>query len=110
MKPIDELIRDKEASNGVFADTATIAQLLKAVLRRGKNWEGLGPDGKEALEQVATAIARILTGDATDAQHWTGAAAYLRMGAKTTDGGITHGIEQITKRLKTIPNPPEGGA
>jgi hypothetical protein len=110
MKPIDDLIKDREATHGAFGDAATIAQLLKAVLRRGKNWEELPADGKEALEQTMTAVARILSGDASVAEHWNGASACLRMGAKAVDGGVTQGIEQITRRLKTIPNPPEGAA
>jgi hypothetical protein len=106
MKPIDDAFKDKEATT--FVDAATIAQLLKAVIRRGKNWETLGADGKEALEQVMTLVARILTGNASDVQHWTGAAAYLQLGARSD--GVEGGMERIARQLKTIPNPPEGGA
>jgi hypothetical protein len=114
LKPIDEIIKDTEATHGVFADTATTAQLLKAVIRRGKNWEGLGAEGKEALEQTMTIVAHILTGNANEVQHWTGAAVYMRLQAMTLDQGAVQGIdagmERIARRLKTIPNPPDGAA
>ena len=63
---IDDLLKDKEATHGLFDDTATIAQTLKAVMRRGRDWENLPPASKEALELIATKAARILNGDATD--------------------------------------------
>jgi hypothetical protein len=99
MKPIEDILN--EAANGSFVDTATTAQLLKAVIRRGKNWEGMGPAGKEALEQVMTLLARILTGNATDAQYWIGAAAYLQHCAQNLGVGVEGDIERITRRLKT---------
>ena len=33
---IDDLLRDKETTHGNFDDTATVAQTLKAVMRRGR--------------------------------------------------------------------------
>ena len=57
---IDDLLRDKEATHGNFDDTATVAQTLKAVMRRGRNWESLPNQSKESLELIATKVARIL--------------------------------------------------
>ena len=38
-------------------------------MRRGRNWESLPNQSKEALEMIATKVARILNGDATDPEH-----------------------------------------
>jgi hypothetical protein len=68
-----------EKANGPFEETATFAQILKTAFRRGKNWETLSNDAKEALEQTATSISRILNGDANDVRHWTRATDYLHL-------------------------------
>ena len=115
---LDEYLRDKEVTHGSFEDTATIAQTLKAVMRRGRNWEGLPNTSKEALENVVTLVARILNGDTTEPKHWNGAAGYLRLRAN----GLTplhnvedleSGISKIAKRFRPVVTPrvnDEGGA
>ena len=106
---IDDLLKDKEATHGLFDDTATIAQTLKAVMRRGRNWENLPPASKEALELMATKAARILNGDATDPEHWNDIAGYARLRANAFVPGyrrpaavddVEAGISSIAKRLR----------
>jgi hypothetical protein len=74
-----------EKTSGPFEETATFAQILKTAFRRGKNWEALSHDAKEALEQAATSIARILNGDANDVKHWNRAANYMQLRAFVMD-------------------------
>jgi hypothetical protein len=47
-----------------FAD---IAQALKYQIRSGSGWDELSGASKEALDQMATCIARTVSGDG---QHW----------------------------------------
>ena len=120
---LDEYLRDKETTHGTFEDTATIAQTLKAVMRRGRNWEGLPNTSKEALENVVTLVARILNGDTTEPKHWNGAAGYLRLRANAMTPNVEDlhrrlddvesGITTIAKRFRPIVTPrvnDEGGA
>jgi hypothetical protein len=76
---LDDSLRDKVASNGAFEETAQLAQGIKFALRRGKNWELLPPESKEALEQIASSIAMVLTGDPNEAKHWNRIAIYARV-------------------------------
>ena len=107
---IDDLLRDKETTHGHFDDTATIAQTLKAVMRRGKNWESLANPSKEALELIATKVARILNGDATDPDHWNDVAGYARLRAnafvpayrRPAVDDVEGGIASIAKRLRPV--------
>ena len=100
---IDDLLRDKEATHGSFDDTATIAQTIKAVMKRSKNWESLPNQSKEALELIATKVARILNGDATDPEHWNDVAGYARLRANSfAPGHIETGISSIAKRLRPV--------
>jgi hypothetical protein len=94
---IDDLIKDREATHGNFDDTATVAQTLKAVMRRGRNWESLPNQSKEALEMIATKVARILN------EHWNDVAGYARLRANSfAPGHIESGISSIAKRLRPI--------
>jgi hypothetical protein len=100
---IDDLLKDREATHGNFEDTATVAQTLKAVMRRGRNWESLPNQSKEALEQIATKVARILNGDATDPEHWNDIAGYARLRANSyAPSHLESGIASIAKRLRPI--------
>jgi hypothetical protein len=104
---IDDMIKDREASHGAFQDTAGIAQALKATLRLTKNWDGLPAESKEALEQAATQLSRILTGDANAADHWNKAAASLRLRGLALGGpeaSVEAGIANLTKRMRSIPS------
>jgi hypothetical protein len=99
---IDDFLHDKELAHGTFTDTATIAQTFKSLMRRGRNWEGLGHESKEALEQVATLIARILNGDASDPKHWNGAAGYLRLRSNslTQHISVEDGMAKIARKFR----------
>lgn len=58
-----DVLTERAKTHGDFYDVATTAQELKDVMRRGKNWKILEDTQKEALEMVATKIARMLSGD-----------------------------------------------
>ena len=57
------IIDERQKTHGDYYRVAGTAQELKDVLRRGKNWKILEDTQKEALEMVATKIARMLSGD-----------------------------------------------
>jgi hypothetical protein len=79
---LDDSLREKQMENGPFEDMAQLAQALKFALRRGKNWEALPPESKEALELIATHFAKILSGDASTPKHWDSIAILARLRGK----------------------------
>lgn len=97
---LDETLRDKVSTHGAYEDTAQMAQALKMVIRRGRNWDTLTMDAKESLEHLATKVARILTGDATEPDHWNDAAGYMRLRANQLDSRVETGISRIARRLR----------
>ena len=58
-----DILDERQKTHGDFYRVAMTAQELKDVMRRGKNWKILEDTQKEALEMVATKIARMLSGD-----------------------------------------------
>jgi hypothetical protein len=92
---------EKVTINGPFEETATFAQILKTAFRRGRNWEALSHDAKEALEQTATSIARILNGDANEGKHWDRAAGYLKLRAAAINDKLEGEVTRTaTERLR----------
>jgi hypothetical protein len=94
-----------EKTNGPFEDTATFAQILKTALRRGKNWEALSNDAKEALEQTATSIARILNGDPLEIKHWNRAADYMKLRAFVIDKKLESEVKTTAFERLRVPRP-----
>jgi hypothetical protein len=76
---IKETVGDaRERTHGDFSDTARIAQALKSAMRdtEASKWASLAPIQHEALESIATQIARILSGDANHVEHYLDIAGY----------------------------------
>jgi hypothetical protein len=102
---LDDILKDKRTTHGDFSETAALSQAIKMLFRRGKNWESMPNDGKESLELLASNIARILHGDASEARHWNHAAGYMRLRGASLEGPIETGIARIAERLRPRPVP-----
>jgi hypothetical protein len=76
---IKDILVQRHATHGDFTDDATTAQALKRVMHEAKNWEGLNPIKREALENIATKIARILSGNSNHADTWSDIQGYARL-------------------------------
>ncbi|NDC83724.1 hypothetical protein EB093_08715 [bacterium] len=83
---------------GDYVQVATTAQSIKAVLRQGKNWSSMALTQVEALENIATHLARIIEGDAGYQEHWESVTAHSQAGTKT---GQTS-LPQVERDLSTI--------
>jgi hypothetical protein len=76
---VDAMLAARRQTHGDFAETAAMARAIKAAF--GDRAARLTPVQREALEQIAVKIARILCGDANCADHWADIAGYARLGA-----------------------------
>ena len=65
-----------------YREVGVIAQAIKASIRGGEFWEGMGGSAKESLDQIATAIARMVAGDGT---HWDAIIGYAHVAKPGTD-------------------------
>jgi hypothetical protein len=86
---------------------ASIAQALKHQIRSGAHWNELTPASKEALDQIATSIARTVSGDGL---HWDGIIGFAQAARLGTDDPnavpppratieLEHGIRNLVREL-----------
>jgi Holliday junction resolvase len=82
---LDELIAAPQATHGDFADTASIAQALKAVFATA-GADRFGPAQRESLDQIAVKLARICAGAPASAEHWRDLAGYAWLAGRESRG------------------------
>jgi hypothetical protein len=70
------VIAEREKTHGQYAHTAYIAQSLKDILRAYSGWQNLDNQQKESLELITTKIARIVSGNPNEIDHWRDIAGY----------------------------------
>jgi len=75
-RPITDILTERGTTHGDYTDHATITQMLKRVMRTGKNWESLSDIQKETLEMNAHKVGRILSGNPNHKDHWDDIAGY----------------------------------
>lgn len=75
----EQIIAARHETHGDYGDTALMAQGLKDALRHGAGWSVMAAPHREALELIATKLARIVTGDASFKDHWDDVAGYAKL-------------------------------
>lgn len=75
----DPLLVEREQTHGDFRITAQVAQQLKASFRT-IHYQGLSAMHREALDMIATKLARILSGNPNEPDHWLDLAGYAKLG------------------------------
>ena len=74
-----DILDEREKTHGDYYRVAMMAQELKDVMRRGKNWKTLDDTQREALEMIASKIGRILSGNPHEVDHWRDIAGYAAL-------------------------------
>ncbi len=73
------LLNERETAHGDWRHTAALAQGIKDNWR---NCRSLSESQREALDMIATKIARILSGNADEPDHWRDIAGYATLAAE----------------------------
>lgn len=79
-----------------YREVGVIAQAIKASIRDGASWEELGGLAKESLDQIATAMARMVAGDG---EHWDAISAYAHV-AKPGTGGELTAVSELERSIR----------
>lgn len=73
------LICERARTHGDFAKTARVSQLIKRALAAGPSYATMPPESREALDCIATKLARIACGDADFEDHWRDIVGYATL-------------------------------
>ena len=74
-----DILNEREKTHGSYASTAAMAQQLKDCFKQGQNWRKMDDTHRESLDLIATKIARILSGNPNDIDHWVDVAGYANL-------------------------------
>ncbi len=88
VRDITTILLERHNEYGGFEDVACISQSLKSTFRvYGKiRWHHMQDDQKEALEMIASKIARILNGNTNNEDSWRDIAGYATLVADRLKG------------------------
>ena len=75
-----KLIAARAKTHGDFANVARVSQNLRSFFREQPRHDDLTFEQAEALDGIATKIARILSGDPGFKDHWNDIAGYAELG------------------------------
>ena len=84
---VDAILDDRQKTHGDFGELSVIAQGIKTIIR--DHAQLLSLDQREALDIIATKIARILSGDPEEPDHWVDIIGYCTLALRgIEDGGV----------------------
>lgn len=76
----DEITAERAKTHGDFFHVSAVAQDIKEVMRARAGWNDLPLWRREALDNIAEKIARVMCGDHSYADHWDDIAGYALLG------------------------------
>jgi len=79
LEGIDKTLNERGCRYGEFCDNSRVAQELKRVMKSGKNADSLRDIQREALEVIASKIARIVNGDPDYIDNWHDIIGYAKL-------------------------------
>ena len=102
------VLAERAKTHGDFYDVATMAQELKDAFRRGRTWPLLDDMEREALQMIASKIARILSGNPHEPDHYRDIAGYATLIERAICSASEHGPthrpgERNPERLSPAP-------
>jgi hypothetical protein len=72
-------LEDREPRYGDFASRSELAQHIKSAFRMSPGWHRLAPYQRQALDEIAGKISRILNGDPKYDDSWHDIAGYAKL-------------------------------
>lgn len=83
---IEDILAERQKTHGPFAKTAYLSQFQRTFLREQHTWEELSYEQQEALDMIVHKIARILSGNPDEIDHWNDIAGYATLGGRASHG------------------------
>lgn len=90
----EPILQEREKTHGNFATNADISQELKRIMhgtyaaggaKQRTNYGDMKPAQREALDQIALKLSRLLSGQPGFKDHWADIAGYAKLGEEACD-------------------------
>lgn len=80
-KNLDAILENRSGTHGDFESVSCVAQEIKDAMRDGCNWatDAMSVIHYEALDMIASKMARILCGNPNEQDHWLDIAGYAML-------------------------------
>lgn len=84
MNRVTDTLQDRAGTHGEFSENARIAQEIKESFTSGVNYteNRLSNEAYEALDMIASKIARVVNGDVSCVDNWVDIAGYASLVVK----------------------------
>lgn len=108
---VSDTLKERAKTYGDFRDIAKISGALQRVMRVTRNWDALPEDAREALQTIASKIARILNGDCEHIDSWHDIAGYATLvenRLRESEAKIDAAVKAHIPASAPLATPPEG--
>ena len=92
----EDILNEREQTHGDFNRTAWYAQQTKQLWNSKDDWLRLTPIQREALDHMATKVARILSGDPNEAEHWRDIGGYAKLAEREIEENVRPDIAKCS--------------
>ena len=82
---IEGILQSREKTHGLYSVQSAMSQRLKSLIRTSPNWEDMPEYMQESLEIIEQKIARILSGNAYEPDHWLDIIGYAALVVRELD-------------------------
>lgn len=76
---IQQTLDEREKTHGDYEFVAHYSQAIKDIIRNTDNYRNMTPEAKEALDNIAQKIARIIEGNWQEKDHWRDIIGYATL-------------------------------
>ena len=91
---LENILSEREATHGDYADVAWISQTMKSTLRAHGKWPFLDFPMAQSLDLMCGKIARIVAGDELEKDHWLDIQGYAQLALREIEKGEANHDEQ----------------
>ena len=94
-----DIIQEREKTHGNYKVQSGWSQTLKDMLRATPNWHYLNDGQKEALELIATKLARLTHGDPNYPDHPKDISGYAKLYEISIEPAVQQNVDEIARAL-----------
>jgi hypothetical protein len=76
---VGDVINERENTHGDFENLSNVAQNIKSAYKMGHRYPDLKPYQREAVDLIATKLARIVCGDPNHTDNWLDGSGYFTL-------------------------------